>query len=91
MALKQLILSRKISAKRSELEALRKAGIALNDKRSSMKTREDELEESVNEITPDTEQAIQEGTPSPASARRTPPGRSFSSTRPRPSSSKWTA
>lgn len=58
MALKQLILSRKLQEKRASLEALRKKGAELKEKRSAMSTREAELEEAVKEITEETEEAV---------------------------------
>ena len=58
MALKQLLLSRKIADKRSALESLRQAGTALKNKRASMKTREDELEAAIQEITENTEETV---------------------------------
>ena len=58
MALKQLILSRKLQERRAALETLRKKGEDLKEKRSSMNTREAELEEAVKEITEETEEAV---------------------------------
>ena len=54
MALKQLLLSRKIAAKRSELEKLETKKTELEDQRSQLATREAELETAVNEITEET-------------------------------------
>ena len=54
MALKQLILSRKIAAKRSELEKLEAKKAELDEKRTALSTREAELETAVNEITDET-------------------------------------
>lgn len=58
MALRQLILSRKLAEKRSALEALKSAGGQLHDKRSQMNTREQELENAIQEITAETEEAV---------------------------------
>lgn len=58
MALKQLILSRKIEAKRSALQALLAKKDELDQKRAAMKTREEELEEAVKEITEETEETV---------------------------------
>ena len=58
MALKQLILSRKIQEKRNALETLRQKKNELSEKRTSMNTREAELEEAVKEITEETEEAV---------------------------------
>ena len=57
MALKQLLLTRKIAAKRSELEKAQAAKAELDQKRAAMATREAELEEAVKEITEETEEA----------------------------------
>ena len=54
MALKQLMLSRKIAAKRSELEKLDAKKAELEEQRSALADREAELEAAVNEITEDT-------------------------------------
>lgn len=54
MALKQLMLSRKIAAKRSELEKLDAKKAELEEQRSALATREAELEAAVNEITEET-------------------------------------
>lgn len=54
MALKQLILSRKIAAKRSELDKLEAKKAELEEKRTALSTREAELETAVNEITDET-------------------------------------
>lgn len=54
MALKQLMLSRKIAAKRSELEKLDAKKAELEEQRSALADREAELEAAVNEITEET-------------------------------------
>lgn len=54
MALKQLMLSRKIAAKRSELEKLDAKKAELDEQRSALADREAELEAAVNEITEET-------------------------------------
>lgn len=54
MALKQLLLSRKIAAKRTELEKLETRKAELDEKRSALAAREAELENAVNEITEET-------------------------------------
>lgn len=58
MALRQLILSRKLTAKRAELQAALAKKEELDQKRTAMKTREAELEAAVNEITDETEEAV---------------------------------
>jgi HK97 family phage major capsid protein len=60
MALKQLLLSRKIQEKRSALDALREQKADLETRRAAMKTRETELEEAVKEITDQTEETVKE-------------------------------
>lgn len=54
MALRQLLLSRKIAAKRTELERLETRKAELDEKRSALAAREAELENAVNEITEET-------------------------------------
>lgn len=54
MALKQLLLSRKIAAKRTELEKLETRKAELDEKRSALAAREAELENAVNEVTEET-------------------------------------
>ena len=54
MALKQLLLSRKIAAKRTELEKLETRKAELDEQRSALTAREAELENAVNEITEET-------------------------------------
>lgn len=54
MALRQLLLSRKIAAKRTELEKLETRKAELDEKRSALAAREAELENAVNEITEET-------------------------------------
>ena len=54
MALKQLLLSRKIAAKRTELEKLETRKAELDEQRSTLAAREAELENAVNEITEET-------------------------------------
>lgn len=54
MALKQLLLSRKIAAKRTELEKLETRKAELDEQRSALAAREAELENAVNEITEET-------------------------------------
>lgn len=58
MALKQVILSRKLAGKRSDLAAKKSRRAELKKKRAAMKTREDELEAAVKEITEETEEAV---------------------------------
>lgn len=60
MALRQLILSRKIEGKRAALAALLEKKDELREKRAAMQTREDELEEAVKEITEETEETVKE-------------------------------
>ena len=60
MALKQLLLSRKIEAKRADLSKLQEKLDGLKEKRAAMSTREAELEEAVKEITEETEEAVKE-------------------------------
>lgn len=60
MALKQLLLSRKIEARRADLSKLQEKLDGLNEKRAAMSTREAELEEAVKEITEETEDAVKE-------------------------------
>lgn len=52
--LKQLLLTRKIAAKRAELEKLKAERTELDQKREALKTREAELEAAVNEMTEET-------------------------------------
>ena len=52
--LRQLLLSRKIAAKRAELEKLQAERTELDQKRDALKTREAELEAAVNEMTEET-------------------------------------
>ena len=52
--LKQLLLTRKIAAKRAELEKLKEARADLDQKREALKTREAELEAAVKEMTEET-------------------------------------
>ena len=54
MALKQLLLSRKIAAKRTELAKLEARKAELDEQRSQLATKEAELETAVNEITEET-------------------------------------
>lgn len=54
MALRQLLLSRKIAAKRTELEKLETRKAELDEQRSALAAREAELENAVNEITEET-------------------------------------
>ena len=58
MALKQLLLTRKIASQRSALEKLQAAKAELDEKRAAFQTREAELEEAVKEITEETEEAV---------------------------------
>ena len=58
MALKQLILSRKIESKRSELEKAQAVKAELDEKRKALQTRESELEDAVREITEETEETV---------------------------------
>lgn len=58
MALRQLILSRKLIVKRAEMVAAKFKKDELDQKRADMKTREAELEEAVKEITEETEEAV---------------------------------
>ncbi len=58
MALKQLILSRKIAEKRAALTAAQSKVDELAEKRKALETREAELEEAVKEITDETEEAV---------------------------------
>lgn len=58
MALKQLILSRKIAEKRAALTAAQSKVDELAEKRKALQTREAELEEAVKEITEETEEAV---------------------------------
>lgn len=58
MALKQLILSRKIESLRGKLTAAQSKKAELDEKRSALQTREAELEEAVKEITEETEEAV---------------------------------
>jgi len=58
MALKQLILSRKIAEKRTALDAAQSKLDELTEKRAALQTREEELEEAVKEITAETEEAV---------------------------------
>lgn len=58
MALRQLILSRKLNAKRAEMAQAQSKKDELDQKRTAMKTREAELEEAVKEITEETEEAV---------------------------------
>lgn len=52
--LKQLLLTRKIAAKRAELDKLKADRAELDQKREELKTREAELEAAVNEMTDET-------------------------------------
>ena len=52
--LKQLLLTRKIAAKRAELDKLKAERAELDEKREALNTREAELEAAVNEITEET-------------------------------------
>lgn len=54
MALKQLIISKKIEEARSQLTALETAGAELEERRKAMKIREDEIMAAVNEVTEET-------------------------------------
>ena len=54
MALRQLILSKKIEEARNQLSQLEKEQEALSERRSAMNTREAELEQAINEVTVDT-------------------------------------
>ncbi len=56
MALKQLLLTKKISAKKAELEELRTKQQEIQTRRDAMKKREEDLEAAVQEITEETEQ-----------------------------------
>ena len=56
MALKQVVLSRKIADKRAALKPLLEKRDELARKKAEMKTREEELENAVNEITDETPQ-----------------------------------
>jgi len=58
MALKQLIITRKISEKTAKLEKLKAAQAEQATKRAAMKKREEELEQAVQEITEQTEEAV---------------------------------
>ena len=58
MALKQLILSRKIESKRAELLKAQSVKDELDQKRAALQTRESELEDAVREITDETEEAV---------------------------------
>ena len=58
MALKQLMISRKIAALRAKLAGLTHKKDELMKKRSEMKKREDELEKAVQEITEETEETV---------------------------------
>lgn len=58
MALKQVILSRKLAGKRSELDAKKSRRAELQQQRAAMQTRETELEQAVQEITEETEEAV---------------------------------
>ena len=58
MALKQLILSRKIEAKRAALLAAQAKADEVRVKRQALQTREGELEAAVKEITEETEEAV---------------------------------
>ena len=49
--LRQLLLTRKIAAKRAELDKLKAEQAELDEKRTALKTREAELEAAVNEMT----------------------------------------
>ena len=52
--LRQLLLTRKIAAKRAELDKLKAERAELDEKRTALKTREAELEAAVNEMTEET-------------------------------------
>lgn len=54
MALKQLILSKKMESKRAALAELEEAGKALETRRAEMQTREAEIEAALNEVTEQT-------------------------------------
>ena len=54
MALRQLILSKRIEEARNQLSQLEKEQEALSERRSAMNTREAELEQAINEVTVDT-------------------------------------
>lgn len=56
--LRQLLVTRKIAAKRAELEKAQSHKDELDQKRAAMNTREAELEEAVKEITEETEEAV---------------------------------
>ena len=56
MALKQVVLSRKIADRRAALKLLTDKRDELAEKKAAIKTREVELEEAVNEITDETSQ-----------------------------------
>ena len=56
MALKQLLLNKKIAAKKAELEELRTKQADIQTRRDAMKKREEDLEAAVQEITEETEQ-----------------------------------
>ena len=58
MALRQLILSRKLSAKRSALEQAEAKVAGLAENRKALSLREAELEDAVKEITEETEEAV---------------------------------
>lgn len=57
MALRQLILSKRISGLKSQLEDLRKKDAEFVTRKEALKTREAELEAAVNEITEETPEA----------------------------------
>lgn len=58
MALRQLILSRKIASIREKLSDAEARKAELDGKRAALQTREAELEEAVKEITEETEEAV---------------------------------
>ena len=58
MALKQLILSRKLAEKRAALDELKAKRADQEQRRAAMKTRETELEAAVEEITAETEETV---------------------------------
>lgn len=58
--LKQLMLQRKIAARRAELKALEEKRADIAARREAMKTREAELEAAVNEVDENTEQEAQQ-------------------------------
>lgn len=58
MALKQLILSRKLAEKRAAMKALLAKKAEQANKRAAMKKREEELEAAIEEIKEDTEEAV---------------------------------